>query len=268
MPNALKPYWRRNVSQYKGFSNRCAPGTHEAAISMLQKRGLCRGSVLDLAAGTGALLARLRDSGMSDLNAIELDTPVFRLPGVTPQAVDLNTEFSKSFTRRFGMVTAVEIIEHLDSPRHFLRQIWQLLEPDGYLLISTPNVAHWVGRIWFLLRGELRYFKERDYHHQRHVSPINHTHMRLMLAEIGFRVIDFRTAGSFYGPLKQAVTAPAAGLFRLLGGPLATGDTTMYLCQRTTPDQNSPGRSSTVYTQRYHGDTRPAAGAVNIAARV
>lgn len=243
--------WRLPASSYAGLPVRCAPGTHEAVAGILARRGLTRGSVLDLAAGTGALLARLRDAGCDDLSAVELDIPVFGLDGVRPVAIDLNSSFSSAFSRSFGLVTAVEIIEHLDSPRHFLAEIWKLLEPGGHLILSTPNISHWVGRLWFLLHGEMRYFKERDYHHQRHISPVNHTHMRLMLNEIGFRVVDFATAGSFYGPVKRLVTAPAAAAFRLLG-PTTDGDTIIYLAQKGDPDGNSPGRNSLVYTTRHH----------------
>jgi 2-polyprenyl-3-methyl-5-hydroxy-6-metoxy-1,4-benzoquinol methylase len=210
--------------------------------------------VLDLAAGTGALLARLGDLGFDDLNAVELDVPVFKLAGVMPVAVDLNTDFSDDLGRTFDLVTAVEIIEHLDSPRHFLGQIWKLLKPGGHLVVTTPNIAHWMGRIWFLLGGELRYFKENDYHHQRHISPINHTHMRLTLREVGFEIVDSGTAGSFYGPLKRLVTAPVSGLFRLAQGPV-TGDTIIYLARKTNPDRTSPGRNSDVYVRRYHTAT-------------
>lgn len=241
----------RPASEYGGLAVRCAPGTHEAVAAMLTRRSLATGSVLDLAAGTGALLARLRDAGFTDLHGVELDVPVFGLAGVTPIALDLNTPFAAAFPRQFDVITAVEIIEHLNCPRYFLAEIWKLLEPDGYLILSTPNITHWVGRLSFLLRGELRYFKERDYHHQRHISPINYTHLRLMLKEIGFRVVDFGTAGSFYGPLKRLVAAPAAALFRMLGRT-TSGDTIIFLAQKSEPDAASPGRSSAVYTSRHH----------------
>jgi len=256
-------YWRCPDSQYKGLVARCAPGTHEAVCAVLARHPDVRGSVLDLAAGSGALLARLRDSGFVDLSAVELDAPAFGLAGIAPLAIDLNTDFAAAFSRQFNLITAVEIMEHLDSPRHFLREIWKLLEPRGHLLVSTPNVAHWMGRLWFLARGELRYFKESDYQSCRHISPINRTHMRLMLTEIGFRVIDFTTAGSFYGPLKRLLTAPVAGLFRLMNGPQTGGDTVIFLAQKTSPDTTSPGRSSTTYIARDRamidqGGKRPA----------
>ena len=60
-------------------------------------------------------------------------------------------------------MTATEVIEHLDSPRDFLKQIHAILDDDGWLAISLPNVASWQGRIKFLLKGELWGFGERNY---------------------------------------------------------------------------------------------------------
>jgi len=245
-------YWELQDSTYAGLLERCAPGTHEAVGRMLVRHSLQPRPALDLAAGSGALLARMRDIGFRDLNAIEIDQKAFGLAGITPRAIDLNTDFATSFSRQFGLITAVEIIEHLDSPRHFLRQIWNLLEPDGYLLVTTPNISHWVGRLWFLIRGELRYFKKADYENCRHISAINDTHMRLILREIGFEVIDFQTAGSFYGPLKRAIAAPLSAAFRVACGPLSAGDTVIYLARKVEPDTTSPGRSSIEYIKNQY----------------
>jgi SAM-dependent methyltransferase len=217
---------------------------------MLSQRVERGEAVLDLAAGTGAFLARLRREGFSDLSAAELDLETFKLPGLRPVAVDLNTDFARAFDRPYGLITAIEIIEHLDSPRHFLHEIWQLLSPDGYLLVSTPNIAHWVGRVRFVLRGEHRYFKESDYHQQRHISPISDLHMRLMLREIGFELVERTTAGSFYGPLKRAAFLPVNWVSRKILGPLCDGDVCIYLARKTQPDNQSTGRSSVVYATR------------------
>jgi 2-polyprenyl-3-methyl-5-hydroxy-6-metoxy-1,4-benzoquinol methylase len=145
--------WQLSVTSYKGLFARCAPGTHEAVIALLNDRAITPRPILDLAAGTGAFLSRIQDHGFTDLNAVELDIPAFGLPGVTPVAVDLNGPFATAFSRQFELITAVEIIEHLDCPRHFLREIWKLLASSGHVVVSTPNITHWMGRIWFLTRG-------------------------------------------------------------------------------------------------------------------
>src|SRR4051794_35587280 len=101
---------------------RCAPGTHEAAAALLLASVNDRPATLDLASGSGAFLARLRDHGFADLDAVEIDREAFTLTGIEPRGVDLNGSFAAQIDRRYGLVTALEIIEHLDSPRHFLRE--------------------------------------------------------------------------------------------------------------------------------------------------
>jgi 2-polyprenyl-3-methyl-5-hydroxy-6-metoxy-1,4-benzoquinol methylase len=47
----------------------------------------------------------------------------------------------------FDVVTAGELIEHLDAPGPFLRNMCRHLSPDGRLLLTTPNVffgLHWL----------------------------------------------------------------------------------------------------------------------------
>ena len=43
------------------------------------------------------------------------------------------------FRRCFKLILALELIEHLSEPLYFLKEVKQLLLPEGYLLISTPN---------------------------------------------------------------------------------------------------------------------------------
>jgi len=221
--------WTLEKSTYKGLVMRCAPGTHEAAMSLLLRHNPPRSSVLDLASGSGAMLARLFDYGFTDLYAVERDAEQFQLAGIKPCTVDLNSEFCRQFDRRFALITAVEIIEHLDCPRDFLRQVRALLDEGGYLLLTTPNVSSWVGRIYFLLWGKLRWFDETQYKPLRHISPIIDVQMRFMLNENAFELVDFTSAGSFYGPLKRVVTAPVGLFFRAIFGRWVWGDCNIYL---------------------------------------
>lgn len=42
--------------------------------------------------------------------------------------------------RRFDIVMAQELIEHLDNPGVFLKNVKKALREDGFLILSTPNV--------------------------------------------------------------------------------------------------------------------------------
>lgn len=249
--------WRLPLESYEGLLMRCAPGTHAAAMALLRRHAdpgaLPAPAALDLAAGTGAFVARLRDAGAASLHAVELDRAGFGVEGVEPMAVDLNSAFAPAIASQspapFGLVSAIEIIEHLDCPRQFLRQIHALLAPGGYLLLTTPNVANWTGRLRFFMSGQLRQFRAHDYAYQRHISPITDVQMGLMLREVGFELVEAVTAGTFFGPLKRAVLWPVRTLVRLVWGDWAVDDVRIYLARRVEPDASSTGRDS-FYFQR------------------
>jgi len=237
--------WRVPNSEYKGLKAFCAPGTHEAATKLLLRHHIPQSGVLDLASGTGAFLARLQDNGFDDLHSIEFVDEKFAIEDIISQSLDLNSDFAFQMNRRFNVVTAIEIIEHLDNPRHLLHQIRLLLEDRGYLLVSTPNISHWLGRITFALTGDLRMFEASQYHLMRHISPITDTQMRLMLKEVGFDLVDVVRAGSFAGPLRRVTLLPAASLFWLLFGKKVLGDVTIYLTRKGEPAHSLARQDST-----------------------
>jgi SAM-dependent methyltransferase len=246
--NTKMPAWSVGLQKYKQLYMLCAPGTHEAAAGLLLKHAGPKAGVLDLAAGTGALLLRLKDAGFTDLHATELDPAKFGpVEGVTPRVVDLNADFAASFGRRFAVVLAIEIVEHLESPRHFLSQARDLMEDDGLLLLSTPNVADWIGRLKFLWTGELRYFTEWHYRRNGHISPLTDTQLRMLLMETGFRVLDATTAGSFFGPAKRIATAPLRWMFRLIGGRRTSGDVNVYLIAKAPIEVTAEQRNKIYY---------------------
>ena len=224
--------WIQPFGQYRGLGMRCAPGTHEAAQALLDRHGIRPGSALDLAAGSGAFVLRLKDLGVAHVEAVERDVDNFKADGIAVRPLDLNEPFAAKFDRRFDLVSAIEIIEHLDSPRQFLREARQLLADDGRLLLSTPNVGNWRGRLKFLRSGDLRGFDEANYRFQRHISPLTLTQLRALLTECGLRVIASTTAGDFAGPLRRALTLPLSMVFRLLCGAGVVGEERLFLAAR------------------------------------
>lgn len=213
---------------------RCAPGTHEAAFALLTRHlDPCAG-VVDLGSGSGAFLARLKDHGFRDLHAVELDTSRFELDGLDALSLDLDGDFANRLGRRYRLVIAIEVIEHLESPVRFLRQAHRLLENEGLLLISTPNLASWLGRLKFLLQGELLFFDPTVREATGHLSPVPGSLLRSLLENVGFEIVGATTAGEIAAPLQRLVTAPVRWLFRALCGSSIVGDSYIVLGRKTT----------------------------------
>lgn len=42
----------------------------------------------------------------------------------------------------FTIVTANMVVEHVEQPQPFLREIWRVLQPEGKLVIHTPNLLY------------------------------------------------------------------------------------------------------------------------------
>ena len=152
----LRKLWQVDGEEYKGLPVYSAPGTHTAALEVLRKYLQPEGKALNLAAGTGAWLTRLQDFGFQQLDAVELSVDKFYFNDLKPRPLDLNSGSHEAFDSLFRLVTALGIIEHLDCPRHFLQKIYQLLADDGYLLLTTPSIGSWRGRLKFLYFSRVR----------------------------------------------------------------------------------------------------------------
>lgn len=174
--------------EYKGIPIFAAPGLHEAAAAALADVARPGARVLELGAGGGAMSERLSDLGYavtaSDL-FVERFAPRDRVPF---RVLDLNQDFAVELGERFPVMIALELIEHLENPHHFLRQCHALLEPGGYLVLSTPNLLNPVSQAMFVRDGRFQWFDDHDYREQGHIMPLAPVVVRRCADEAGFRV--------------------------------------------------------------------------------
>ena len=148
-----------------------APNLHEECISLLKRIGLPAGAtVLDVGAGEGAFSQRLIDEGFR-VSAVDSRPGEFR-PKAEFRNIDLNMDFDSKWADEFDSVVAIEVIEHLFNPRHFIRNCLRLLKNNGYLLVTSPNPENWLSRIRFLRQGRFLWFGEHDYRNTGHITPI------------------------------------------------------------------------------------------------
>lgn len=89
--------------------------------------------------------------------------------------------------QRFDTVLAADVLEHLHDPAACLQQLHSLLEDDGRLVVSVPNIAHG-GVIASLLCGQFEY-QEVGLLDRTHVHFFTSASLRHMLQENGFKVV-------------------------------------------------------------------------------
>src|SRR5260221_6472505 len=144
------------------MQERTVGGLHEALVPHIA--GFSRSTpILDLGCGTGAWLDRLRSLGFTNLCGVDADPP----QGCIRANLDVD---EISLTTRFGLITAIEVIEHLETPGRLLDIASSLLAPEGRLLVTTPNIHSLRWRVRFLLSGEPASFDEKG--DPTHISPI------------------------------------------------------------------------------------------------
>jgi SAM-dependent methyltransferase len=241
--NAMRIMLRLGGAHYGEHGIAAAPGTHEAVLASVLRHCSKGARILDLASYTGAMLARLRDQGFSNLAAADLTNHLSASAEFSFTQCDFNNDFAAHFAEaQFDCIIASEIIEHLDDPRHFLTECRKLLATDGTIIVSTPNIAFFEGRIKFALTGELWGFGHKNYVGQRHISAISREQFPLMFDECGFRQLESITAGSFATGLRKTLTAPIWVPMRFVLGSSVLGET--LICVAMKADFASDAHSS------------------------
>jgi SAM-dependent methyltransferase len=180
---------------YGGLEIHAWRGIHESVGSIAGRVFATGSAVLDMAAGSGAMCLRLRDAGLI-ATGCDLVSENFRLHDSVPFILaNLNQDFPAGFHDSFDGVTATEIIEHLENPRHFLRQCFSILKPGGHLILTTPNVDSAIARAIWVRSGTFKWFTERDYRNEGHITPLPLMVLRNALSEAGFRIVEVTSAG-------------------------------------------------------------------------
>lgn len=149
---------------------------HDRVVQLLRPER--RGRLLDVGAGDGTLAVRLRDEGF-DVMAVDLFTDDFRPTDIEIRSANLNGSVPFD-DGEFDTVVATEVIEHLENPWQFVRELYRITKPGGVVLISTPNLGNVYTRLWFLLTGRLFNFLESAYQGIGHITPVYLWNLRRM----------------------------------------------------------------------------------------
>lgn len=159
---------------YDGIPIFCTGGIHENIFTAFTKKNMPKEcSILVLGSGAGAFEKRLLNHGYTHITSVEFVPENFLVTGTNFLSLDLNKDFSHLGT--FDVIFAIELIEHLENPFHFIRCVKELLHKDGFFYLSTPSLENTFARIKFLLVGRLQWFTSAELGATGHISPIlNH----------------------------------------------------------------------------------------------
>jgi SAM-dependent methyltransferase len=247
------------------LEERTIRGQHEVLLRTVRTLdGLSPASpILDLGCGTGAWLKRLYDAGYRDLWGADRDLPAFGAGDIAKfiaADLDLADAVIPPGKSNFELVTMIEVIEHVANPQRLVEMAARALAPDGWMLITSPNIYSLRARGRFLVRRAVPYFEQ-----SAHSTPIELDHIHAVVLEAYQRKI--------FAPLNLSLvriwTYPDSGsdgsrwFARLLTGVLRRllrddlpGDTLCLLLRKAGKQGDSVKPGGATRTEHHMGSSR------------
>jgi len=180
------------------------PDPHSSHSVILKWLGEGRGRrILDVGAADGIVSRRLTERGWR-VTGLEGD-PALAQAGARHCERMLTANLNREIPEVAGPFDAIlygDVLEHLVDPLRVLVELDRALVPDGFVVISVPNIAHLYVRL-LLLVGRFDYI-DRGILDDSHLRFYTERSLRALIADAGLTVERFTATPA---PLYQILPA-------------------------------------------------------------
>jgi 2-polyprenyl-3-methyl-5-hydroxy-6-metoxy-1,4-benzoquinol methylase len=165
--------------------------------------------VFDLGCGNGVVANKLATNGYDvtgiDASTTGIENAQRHYPNLRLELGSVYDDLAAKYGQ-FPYIVCLEVVEHLFYPRTWAKTVFDLTEPDGWAIISTPYHGYWKN-LAMAVTGKLdRHFSVLwDCGHIKFFSIETLTQL---LEEAGFRQVRFRRLGRI-PPLAKSMLAIA-----------------------------------------------------------
>lgn len=189
------------ILYYKGIRIKADTGLHEQLEEMILKHLDKKEKILDFGCGEGALSQRLKDDGYEvysvDINAEDFKADT-RFEALDFNNAEMVSDFYKRHHEEFGLVMGIEVIEHVENPWQYIRDLKSLVRPGGFILLSTPNITSYYSRIRFLFYGRFHQFHDVDRAYG-HINPVAVDEIEWIGDNLGLEMVEKKGGGGCRG---------------------------------------------------------------------
>jgi SAM-dependent methyltransferase len=167
------------------------------------------GEILELGSAPFHFTLMLKELGM-EVTGVDIDPDRFaefiRKNNLSIVKCDVEIDELPFEDESFHMVLFNEVFEHMRiNPIQTLKKISRILHPDGYLMLSTPNLYSITTIINFLLGKGFddpyeQFDKIEKYGHMGHVREYSVSQVRKFLEKTGYELVEVKLQS--HSPLK------------------------------------------------------------------
>jgi len=161
--------------------------------------------ILSIACSTGVIEEKIKNKFnliVFGIDGAKKSLKIAQRRGIIVKHADISADILPFENSYFDFVFAGEIIEHIFDTRFFLEEIHRVLKTNGYLILSTPNLARLDDRLKFLLGKTPRQIAPFHPYLYLHIRPFTFELLKKSLLDCGFTEITLKTnviALKFFG---------------------------------------------------------------------
>lgn len=214
-------YFRYEIENEAQFFELMKKGLSDVRFEEIESSLDGSRSFLDVGCATGMLIEWMKNRGWTE-KGVEVCRPAVDF-GRNERGVDIfaaTLEEAALESASFDVVHCSHLIEHLNDPRSFLGEVARILKPDGYLAVTTPNIAGFQAKLFrdawrSLIPDHLYLFSLKT--------------LRRLLEATGFAVRRYKTWGGLgVGTAPRFIKRPMDRIVKRVG----FGDVMIVLAQR------------------------------------